>query len=101
MPQVPAFLIAMKTNFLDTEKLSLVIKKKKKKDIQQRIAVKRFRKHIYKYFINILELLKGTSSWRMDYGKEDYREDLSVGKSKLGINGSGDSCTFLPSWCVA
>lgn len=52
MPQVqPSSLL--KTNFLDTEKLSLVIKKKK--DIQQRIAAKR----LESTFINILELLKG------------------------------------------
>ena len=89
----------MKTSFLDTEKFSLVIKKKKKK--KKTFSKGLLLKDLESTFINILELLKGTSSWTMDYGKEDYREDLSIGKRKLGINGSGDSCTFLPSWCVA
>lgn len=76
MPQVPAFLIAMKTNFLDTEKLSLVIKKKKKKTFSKGLLLK----DLESTFINILELLKGTSSWRMDYGKEDYRKICQLAK---------------------
>lgn len=47
-------------------------------------------------FMNLLELPKGTSPWRMGYGKEGFRE-LSNGKRKLGVNGFGDGGTFSSS----